>query len=296
MATGPDRMHEVMAGHVRRGDALGIVTLISRRGEVQADAIGAKSVGGAPMRRDTIFRISSMTKPIAAAAAMVLVEEGKLGLDEPVQRLLPELADRRVLRRIDGPLDDTLPAKRPITLRDLLTFRMGFGLILGPQDAYPILKAADALQLMAFGPPKPQVPPAPDEWMRRFATLPLMHQPGERWMYNTGFEVLGVLIARASGQSLPKFLEERILRPLGMNDTAFSVPAEKIDRFLPSYWMDGSVYDDVEHSQWGRPPAFPSAGAGLVSTAHDFLAFGQMMLDGGTPRAGASSRETRSRR
>jgi CubicO group peptidase (beta-lactamase class C family) len=159
---------------------------------------------------------------------------------------------------------------------------MGFGLILGPQDAYPILKAADALQLMAFGPPKPQVPPAPDEWMRRFATLPLMHPPGERWMYNTGFEVLGVLIARASGQSLPTFLEERILRPLGMSDISFSVPAAKIDRFLPSYWMDGALYDDVEHSQWGRPPAFPSAAAGLVSTADDFLAFGQMMLDGGT--------------
>src|SRR6266511_3600017 len=194
------RMHGVMAGHVERGDVPGIVTLVSRRGEVHVDAIGMKAVGGSdPMRRDTIFRIASMTKPVTAAAAMILIEECKLRLDEPVDRLLPELAERKVLKRIDGPLDDTVPAHRPITVRDLLTFRMGFGLILGPQDKYLILKAASEQGIMV-GPPKPPTPHAPDEWMRRFGTLPLMYQPGEKWMYNTGSDVLGVLVARAAGQ------------------------------------------------------------------------------------------------
>ncbi len=181
------------------------------------------------MRRDTIFRITSMTKPVTAAAAMILVEECKLRLDEPVDRLLPELADRKVLKRIDGPLDDTVPAHRPITVRDLLTFRMGFGLILGPQDKYPILKAASEQGIMV-GPPKPPTLHAPDEWMRRFGTLPLMHQPGEKWLYNTASDVLGVLVARAAGQRLETFLRERIFEPLSMQDTDFSVPAEKLDR------------------------------------------------------------------
>lgn len=178
-----DRMREVMAGYVERGDVPGLVTLVGRRGEVHVDAIGTKALGGGdPIRRDTIFRISSMTKPITAAATMILVEECKVRLDEPVDRLLPELADRRVLKRLDGPLDDTVPASRPISLRDLLTLRMGFGYLMEASSPYPILKAANEQQLL-LGPPSPQVLPAPDEWIRRFATRPLMHQPGEAWMY-----------------------------------------------------------------------------------------------------------------
>src|SRR5919205_2361155 len=204
------RMREVMAGYVERGEVPGLVTLVSRRGNLHVDAIGTKAVGGSdPMGRDTIFRISSMTKPITAAAAMILVEECKLRLDEPVDRLLPELADRKVLKRLDGPLDDTVPAKRAITVRDLLTFRMGLGMIMGPPDVYPILKAANEQQI-GMGPPSPSTMPAPDEWMRRLGSLPLMHQPGEKWMYNTGSDVLGVLIARAAGQPLETFLRERI--------------------------------------------------------------------------------------
>jgi CubicO group peptidase (beta-lactamase class C family) len=136
------RMHEVLADHVERGDVPGTVTLVSRRGEVHVDAIGMKGVGGSdPIRRDTIFRIASMTKPITAAATMILVEECQVRLDEPVDQLLPELANRRVLKRLDGPLDDTVAANRPITVRDLLTFRMGMGLVMASPDAYPILKA-----------------------------------------------------------------------------------------------------------------------------------------------------------
>jgi CubicO group peptidase (beta-lactamase class C family) len=243
------------------------------------------AVGGIePMRRDTIFRIASMTKPITAAAATILVEECTLRLDEPVDRLLPELADRKVLRRLDGPLDDTVPAKRPITVRDLLTLRMGFGFIMAPGET-PIQRAARELQVMP-GPPKPQMPPAPDEWMRRFATLPLMHQPGEKWMYPTGFSVLGVLLARAAGQPLDTFLHERIFEPLGMKDTGFSVPAAKLDRLAHCYAVNPdtgalALYDGVGDSQWYRPPAFPDAEGGLVSTVDDYLAFGQLMLTKG---------------
>ena len=157
------RMHDVMAGYVERGDVPGLVTLVSRRGEVHVDAIGMQAVGGSdPMRRDTIFRNASKTKPITAAAAMILGEECKLRLDDPVDRLLPELADRRVLRRLDGPLDDTAPANRPITVRDLLTFRMGFGQMMASPDAYPILKAASEQQI-GMGWPSPATTPAPDE-------------------------------------------------------------------------------------------------------------------------------------
>lgn len=270
------RMHDVMAGYVER-EVPGLITLVSRCGGTHVDAIGTK--------RDTIFRISSMTKPITAAAAMILVEECKLRLDEPVDRLLPELARRTVLKRLDGPLEDTAPAKRPITLRDLLTFRVGFGQMMAPPDAYPILTAANALQI-GMGAPNPAAMPAPDEWMRRLGSLPLMHQPGEKWMYNTGSDVLGVLIARASGQAFETFLQERLFEPLGMKDTAFSVPAAKLDRFSTSYWTNfktgkSEIFDQAEGGQWSRPPAFPSGAGGLVSTIDDYLAFGQMMLNMG---------------
>ena len=279
------RVHDAMAGHVERGEVPGLVTLVYRRGEAHADAIGARAFGGNPMRRDTIFRVSSLTKPVAAAAAMVLVEDGRVRLDEPVDRLLPELADRRVLRRLDGPLDDTVPAKRPITLRDLLTMRMGFGFIMGPPDDYPILAAAEE-QRLGMGPPKPATPHEPDEWIRRFATLPLMHQPGEQWMYEMGLAVLGVLISRASERPLEAFLRERIFGPLGMEDTGFYVPPEKLDRLVTCYRTNPETgalepYDGAEDSQWSRPPAFPDARGGLVSTADDYLAFGRMMLDEG---------------
>ena len=280
------RLREVMAGFVERGEVPGLVALISRRGETHVEALGKKALDSSDrVERDTIFRIASMTKPITAAAAMILVEECKLRLDDPVDRLLPELADRRVLKRLDGPLDDAEPAKRPITLRDLLTFRMGFGIVMAPPGTYPIQTAVNDL-LLGQGMPQPSLPPGPDEWIRRFATLPLMHQPGEKWMYHTGSDVLGVLIARASGQPFEIFLQERIFEPLGMKDTAFSAPASKLDRLATSYstnFETGALelYDPAEGGQWSRPPAFPSGGAGLVSTVDDYLAFGRMMLNQG---------------
>ena len=292
--SGLDRLHEVMAGHVQRGTTPGLVSVVSRRGDVDIQAIGTSEVdgGGRPVGRDTIFRVSSMSKPITAVAALILLEECVIHLDDPVDRLLPELADRRVVRSIDAPVEDTVPANRPITVRDLLTFRMGFGGYFGP---CPVNDMAAPLQL-SVGPPQPQLPPEPDEWMRRFSTLPLMCQPGERWLYHTGADVLGVLIARASGQAFDVFLRERVFQPLGMKDTGFVVPPDKLGRFNPSYMTDPqtgavSVFDPVD-GQWSTPPAFPSGGAGLVSTADDYLAFAEMLLRGGAPLLSRPTVET----
>jgi CubicO group peptidase (beta-lactamase class C family) len=277
-------MHDVMAGYVERGDMPGLVTLVSRRGEVHVDAIGTLAAGGSdPMRHDTIFRIASMTKPVVAAAAMILVEECRLRLDEPVDRLLPELSARTVLRRFEAQVDDTVPAHRPISVRDLLTSRMGIGVVMAMPGTHPIQEAMDE-RLGRAGPPLPAGTPAADDWMRRLGTLPLVHQPGEAWMYNTASDVLGVLIARASGQALDTFLRERILEPLGMRDTGFSVPADRLGRLATSYWANAEtgaldVHDEPD-GQWSRPPAFASGAGGLVSTVDDILAFGQMLLDG----------------
>src|ERR1700690_2135553 len=162
------------------------------------------------MRADAVFRISSMTRPVTAVAVLQLVERGVMDLDEPVDRLLPELAGRRVLRRLDGPVQDTVPAQRPVTVRDLLTFRGGFGMILAPPEEYPVLAAEQALELSAAGGPVPVTPHAPDEWLRRLGTLPLMDQPGRRWRYATSSLILGVLVARAAGQPAESYYAENI--------------------------------------------------------------------------------------
>ena len=275
------RMHQVMAGHVERGTVAGAITLLSRRGETIVDTVGVQDLSRQdPMRRDSIFRIASMTKPISAVAAMMLVEECRITLDEPLDSFLPELANRRVLKSIDAPLDATVAANRPLTLRDLLTFRMGMGMLMSPPGVFPIQKAMDELALMSL---MPSPPHAPDEWLRRLGTLPLLHQPGERWMYHTGSDVLGVLIARIAGQPFESFLKERIFDPLGMRDTGFFVPPPKLGRFASCYAPGPTggalqLIDDAQDSKWSRPPSFPAGGAGLVSTIDDYCAFGRMML------------------
>ena len=178
---------------------------------------------GTPMAADTICRTGSMTKPVVAACAMTLVEDCTLRLDDPVDEFLPELADMTVLADPDGPLDETVPAKRPVTLRDLLTFTLGTGIVVAEPGTVPIADALSALQSDEAGPP-------PDEWIRRLGALPLVCQPGERWMYHTAANVTGVLIARATGMSFGDALRERICEPLGMTDTAFSVAGENISR------------------------------------------------------------------
>jgi CubicO group peptidase (beta-lactamase class C family) len=283
---GLEHLHEVMAGHVAAGRVPGLVLGLRRGDDSHVDAIGTAAVGGAePMRPDAIFRITSMTRPVTAVATLMLVEQGKLGLDEPVDRLLPELAGRRVLRRLDGPVNETVPADRPVTVRDLLTFRAGFGMILAPTDAYPVLQAEQALELSSVGPPTPVTPHGPDEWLRRLGTLPLMDQPGVQWRYSTGSQILGVLIARAAGQPAEAFYRERVFDPLGMNDTGFQVPAGKLHRLVRCYREeDGTLAAFDDGGAWTRPRAFTDAGAGLVSTVGDYLCFGQMLLGGGVWR------------
>ena len=285
---GLERLHEVMAAHVNRGGVPGLVWLFSRRGEVhfgEAGAVGAEE--DYPVAPDTIFRISSLTKPITTVGALILVEECRLRLDDPVDPWLPELAGRRVLPRSGNPLEDTVPAYRPITVRDLLTFRMGLGYDFGSVGPQPAIERMTELGL-GIGPPAPDGVPEPDEWMRRLGTVPLMYQPGERWLYNTSADVLGVLVARAAGQSLESFLAERIFEPLGMTDTSFSVPARKLNRFGPCYWTDRetgarSLYDSSD-GQWSHPPAFPSGAGGLVSTINNYRAFAEMLANHGVHR------------
>lgn len=279
------RLHEVMAQHIENGDVSGVVTGISRSGGAHVDALGVKTLGTRDaMRRDTIFRIASITKPIAAVAALTLVEQCKLRLDEPVDPFLPELANRNVLKRLDGPLDDTVPAQRPVSLRDLLTCRMGVGTIMEPSSEYPIHQAIAKLSL-SMGPPLP-TSTSMDEYVRDIGSIPWMHQPGQRWMYDTSFDVLGVLIERVAGKPLEAFMHERIFGPLGMKDTAFRVPATKLDRLASCYVRNAETralefFDDPKSSAWTRPPGLSSGAGGLVSTVDDCLAFGRMLLDYG---------------
>jgi CubicO group peptidase (beta-lactamase class C family) len=236
-----------------------------------------------PMRRDTIFRLASMTKPITAVAAMILVEECKLRLDDPVDRWLPELKDRRVLRTVESPLDDTVPAKRRITVRDLLTFRSGYGEVGFLSPTCPLQQAMVQSRLPLSTWP---VVGTPDDFMTRLGRLPLAHQPGERWLYHMGCEILGVLIARVSGQSLATFLRERVFEPLDMKDTGFYVPEAKLDRLPACYGRDYSTGEivalhEARGGHFAQPPEFESGGGGLVSTADDMLTFGKMMLGHG---------------
>lgn len=218
-------------------------------------------------RRETVFRISSMTKPVTAVATLMVAEECRLRLDESIEDWLPELAARRVLKDMRGPLDGpTVPAQRAITLRDLLTMRMGFGQFLAPPDQTPVLRALID-RLNGFGPPEPQKTPGPDEVMKRLGEFPWLAQPGERWLYNTAYDVLGVLIARVSGQPFENFLIERIFAPLGMKDTGFYAT----ERLGTHY--NGEAVFDAPDGQFSRAPAFASGAGGLVSTIDDYLAF-----------------------
>ena len=262
----------------------GLVALAARGDDVHVEALGRLSVGGRPVARDSLFRIASTTKPVAAVATLALVEEGLIALDEPVDRLLPELAHRRVLARMDGPLDDTVAAERAITVRDLLTFTFGFGMVLEmftASEPWPVAVASEELHLATLGPPAPAVQPDPDTWIAGLGSLPLRCQPGERWLYITGASVLGVLLARAAGEPLADVFETRIFAVLGMRDTSFWT--RDTDRLATAYRPspDGLVGVDEPNGSWSRPPRFADAASGLVSTVDDLLAFARMLLAGG---------------
>lgn len=288
-AAGTDfaRIDAALDEAVAAGTVPGLVALVARGETVHVHAAGVRSLEtGAPMRRDTIFAVASIAKPLTAAAALLLVEDGVLGLDEPVDRFLPELANRRVIRSLTGPLDDTVPATRPLTLRDLLTMRMGLGAVFADPATSPLLRRMAELGV-APGPRLFQ--DGPDAFLRRLGSLPLVHQPGERWLYHTGLDVAGVLVARAAGMSLGAFQRRRLFEPLGMADTAFFAPTGKAGRLATVYWRDResgrlAVWNPASGAGFADPPAFEAGGGGHVSTVDDMLAFGRMLLDRGTYR------------
>lgn len=275
-------LHDILQTHVSNGSVPGAVGLVARGDQVEVQAVGSASAdGSSPMARDSIFRVASITKPITAAAVMMLVKDGRIALDEPVGQWLPELASPMVVRTPASPADDVVPAVRPITVIDLLTFRAGYGF---PSD-FSLPAVGLLFSELKQGPPQPQVVAAPDEWMAALSHIPLLHQPGEAWLYNTCSDILGVLIARVSGRPLPEFLTERLFEPLGMADTGFEVPAGKLDRFTSYYRTDpagGMELIDAPHGQWSSLPAFPSGAGGLVSTVDDWHSFARMLLAQGT--------------
>ncbi|MFG2630949.1 serine hydrolase domain-containing protein [Streptomyces sp. NPDC048473] len=276
-------LYDLLEKYVGGGSAPGAVGLVARGDRVEVTAVGSADADGtAPMARDSIFRIASITKPVVAAAVMMLVDDGRIALDDPVGQWLPELASPKVVRTPAGPVDDVVPAARAITVADLLTFRAGCGF---PSDfSLPVVGLL--FSELKQGPPQPRLIEAPDAWMATLSRIPLLHQPGEAWLYNTCSDILGVLIARVSGRPLPDFLAERLFEPLGMADTGFAVPADKLDRFT-SYYRSGPEGGglqlvDAPDGQWSSVPAFPSGAGGLVSTVDDWYSFARMLLAGGS--------------
>ena len=275
-------LHDILQTYVGNGSVPGAVGLMARGDRVEVAAAGSADVDGTtPMARNSIFRIASITKPITAAAVMMLVEDGRIALEDPVGHWLPELAAPSVVRTPASPVGDVVPAVRPITVASLLTFRAGYGF---PSD-FSLPAVGLLVSELKQGPPQPQLVAAPDEWMVALSRIPLLYQPGQAWLYNSCSDILGVLIARASGRPLPEFLAERLFGPLGVADTGFEVPAGKLDRFT-SYYRTGTSGGlelvDAPGGQWSRLSAFPSGAGGLVSTADDWHHFAKMLLAGGS--------------
>ena len=263
---------------VDAGDLSGFVTLIWRKGEiVQLNTLGHRDVAaGKPMTRDTMFRIASMTKPITSVAALMLMEEGKLRLDDPITRWAPEFSNMKVLKSPTGPLDEVYDAPREITIDDLMTHRSG--LAYGFTSIGPIAHAYEAALGSALANPN-----TPDQWMAKLANLPLSFPPGERFHYSHATDVLGFLVGRIAGMPFEDFLQQRIFGPLGMVDTDFWCPPEKRERMARLYRVDPETdrLQDVSFPHLDAQPAFCGGGGGLISTADDYLRFARMMLNKG---------------
>ncbi|OBI55195.1 hypothetical protein A5706_21065 [Mycobacterium sp. E796] len=256
------------------GVLAGAVTMVWQRGELlQVNEIGYRDIdAGLPMRRDTLFRIASMTKPVTVAAVMSLVDEGKLTLKDPVVRWAPELADVRVLDDPHGPLDRTHPVRRAILIEDLLTHTSGLAYAFSVSG--PISKAYMRLPFNQ----------GPDAWLSELAKLPLVHQPGEKVTYSHAIDLLGVIASRIDGKPFHQVLDERVLGPAGMPDTGFFVSAEARRRAATMYRLTDD--HQLQHGVMGpphiTPPSFCNAGGGLWSTADDYLRFVRMLLGDGT--------------
>ncbi len=292
MARVANDLHHLLQSAVDRGETPGVVALVARGDDVELATAGATEPtepgGSRPIARDTLFRIASLTKAVTAALAMQLIEEGLIGQDDPISRWLPELAGPMVVRTPDGPLDDLVPAHRPITVADLLTSRAGWGF---PDDfTWPAVGALFVRGWQQYG-LQPQLIPAPDEWVKDLSGVPLLYQPGERWLYNTCSDILGVLMARATRMTLPDLMAERVFDPLGMTETSFAARPDQLDRFTAYYrpGPDGMTLADPPTGQWSSVPAFPSGAGGLVGTIDDYLAFARTLLPGGSNRLSPQS-------
>jgi CubicO group peptidase (beta-lactamase class C family) len=272
-----EALQQLLSRHVSAGTIPGAVAVLGSD-DAEVVAVGLASIDGEPMRADAIMQIQSMTKPVTAVAALRLVEAGQLTLDESLERWLPELADRRVLSHPAADLDDTVPADRPITLRHLLTCTSGYGMVFGDS---PLQRA-----MAENGTEAGAEPPAlgADEWLGRLSELPLAFHPGEGWRYHHSYAVLGILLARVTERPLGDHLADDIFAPLGMVDTAFWVPEDKLDRLPAAYRLgdDGLIeIDPAGGGFYAGPPAFDVSHGELVSTAGDYLRFARMLADGG---------------
>ena len=270
-------LQELLVRHIEAGTIPGAVALLGS-GEVEVAAAGVASVGGWPMRADAIMRIQSMTKVITSTAALRLVEAGRLGLDQSLEEWLPELASRRVLSSPTAELDDTVPARRAITLRHLLTNASGYGMVIVDS---PLQKAMADSGTEAG--PEPLTLGA-EKWITRLTELPLAFQPGEGWRYHHSFGLLGILIARLTGRTLGEHLAQDLFDPLGMTDTALWVPEEKLDRLPAAYRLGNDGLVEMEPAGGGfyaGPPVFDVSHSELVSTARDFHRFLLMIINGG---------------
>jgi CubicO group peptidase (beta-lactamase class C family) len=272
------RIPGALQGVVDSGDLSGFVTLIWRKGEiVQLNTLGHRDVAaGKPMTRDTMFRIASMTKPITSVALLMLMEEGKVGLDDPITRWMPEFKNMKVLKSATGPLDEVYDAPRDITVDDLMTHRSG--LAYGFTSVGPIAHAYQA----ALGSPL-AVPLTPDQWLAKLGELPLSYPPGQQFHYSHATDVLGFLVGRIAGVPFEDFLQQRIFGPLGMVDTDFWCPPEKRERMAHLYKINPTTdaLQDVSFPQDDKPPVFSAGGGGLISTLDDYLTFARLMLNKG---------------
>ena len=268
-----DRLAELARGYTESGKLAGVLTVVARDGQVvHVSAVGQRGVeDDRPLPEDALFRIFSMTKPITAVAAMILYEEGKFQLGDPVSKFLPELAELDVL--VDG---ERVPAENVMTMQQLLTHTAGFSYGFNPEDPVDKLyNESDVLRAKDL-----------DEFIERLAALPLKYEPGTQWHYSVAVDVTGAVIERISGQPFGEFLQERLFDPLDMHDTFFRVPPDKMDRFLPNHGWDAEngklvAFDDSEFMNYTDGTMMQSGGGGLVSTARDYLRFAEMMRAGG---------------
>jgi CubicO group peptidase (beta-lactamase class C family) len=284
------RIATVVQGSIERGEIAGAVTFVARHGQVVWFQASGKQDREAskPMRTDSIFRICSMTKPIVSLGVMMLYEEGRFDLDDPISKYIREFGDPKVLVTPKERKPYTIPATQPITIRNLLTHTSGIGYNWDPDLGSFYKEANIATGLLPFD-------GTIGESVKRLARLPLLFNPGERWNYGLNVDVLGYLIEVISGKPLDQFLKERIFEPLGMQDTFFYVPEDKVDRLAAAYtWYEGkglSRFPDtpITEGTFSYSADYPvrgpkklfSGGAGLCSTTEDYARFCQLMLNKG---------------